>query len=76
MFSHCADYVGFDIIAGNGVDIVGDAHRLSESFPPDHFDFVFSISVFEHLLFTWKAILEINKVMKSGGYVYLSTHPV
>lgn len=76
LFSHCVDYVGFDILAGDGVDIVGDAHRLSEICPLEHFDFVYSISVFEHLLFPWKAVLEINKVMKSGGYVFVSTHPV
>jgi SAM-dependent methyltransferase len=76
LYSHCEEYVGFDILAGDGVDIVGDAHRLSESCPLEHFDFAFSMSVFEHLLFPWKAVLEINKVMKEGGYVFLSTHPV
>lgn len=76
LFSHCVDYVGFDVLAGDGVDIVGDAHKLSESFPLEHFDFVYSISVFEHLLFPWKAVLEINKVMKPEGYVFVSTHPV
>jgi len=75
-FPHCKDYVGFDVLPGDGVDIVGDAHKLSENCPSDHFDFVYSISVFEHLLFPWKAVLEINKVMKTGGYVFLSTHPV
>jgi SAM-dependent methyltransferase len=76
LFSHCSDYIGFDVLAGDGVDIVGDAHKLSESFPLEHFDFVYSISVFEHLLFPWKAVLEINKVMKPEGYVFVSTHPV
>lgn len=76
LFPHCADYVGFDILAGDGVDIVGDAHKLSESCPLEYFNFVYSISVFEHLLFPWKTVLEINKVIKLGGYVFLSTHPV
>jgi len=76
IFSFCEDYVGFDILAGDGVDIVGDVHKLSESVPTEGFDFVYSISVFEHLLFPWKAVLEINRVMKSGGYVFISTHPV
>lgn len=76
LFSHCTEYVGFDVLMGEGVDIVGDAHKLSESFPPEYFNFVYSISVFEHLLFPWKAVLEINKVIKLEGYVYLSTHPV
>jgi len=76
LFAHCADYVGFDVVAGEGVDIVGDAHRLSKCFPAARFDFVYAISVFEHLLFPWKVVLEINKVLKPEGYVYVSTHPV
>ena len=76
LFPNCPDYVGFDILAGDGVDRVGDVHKLAESFPAERFDFVYSVSVFEHLLFPWKAVLEINKVLKTGGYVFLSTHPV
>lgn len=76
LFPDGADYVGFDILAGDGVDTVGDVHNISESFPPQRFDFVYSVSVFEHLLFPWKAVLEINKVLKTGGHVFLSTHPV
>lgn len=75
LFSHSADYVGFDILPGDGVDVVGDAHKLSESFPLEHFDFIYSISVFEHLLFPWKVVLEINKVIKLNGYVFVATHP-
>lgn len=75
-FPHSEDYVGFDILHGEGVDVVGDAHKLSEYFPPGRFDFVYSISVFEHLLFPWKAILEINTVLKPGGHLFVSTHPV
>ncbi|WP_456381007.1 methyltransferase domain-containing protein [Thiolapillus sp.] len=76
MFSHCGQYVGFDILGGDGVDVVGDVHELSRSFPLESFDYVYSISVFEHVLFPWKAVLEINKVMKVGGYVLVTSHPV
>lgn len=76
IFPFCKDYVGFDILDGNNVDAVGDVHKLSEHFSPEQFDFVYSISVFEHLLFPWKAILEINRVMKTEGYIFVSTHPV
>lgn len=74
-FPNCGEFVGFDYHAGEGVDVVGDAHKLSESLPASHFDFVFSVMVFEHLLYPWKVILELNKVMKPGGYVFLSTTP-
>lgn len=75
-FPHCDDYVGFDVLAGDGVDIVGDAHKLSDNCSLEHFDYVYSVSVFEHLLFPWKVVLEINKVMKTGGYIFIWTHPV
>lgn len=75
-FPHCKDYVGFDVLAGDGVDVVGDAHDLSGLLPQEHFDYVYSVSVFEHLLFPWKAVLETNKIMKTGGYVFIWTHPV
>ena len=75
LFPHCREYIGFDILPGKAVDIVGDVHKLSELCPPQYFDLVYSISVFEHLLFPWKAVLEINKVMKLGGYLHVSTHP-
>ncbi|WP_456415952.1 methyltransferase domain-containing protein [Thiolapillus sp.] len=76
MFSHCSQYIGFDILDGDGVDVVGDVHDLSRHFPPESFDYVYSISVFEHVLFPWKAALEINKIMKVGGYVLVTSHPV
>lgn len=76
IFPQCKEFVGFDILPGEAVDVVGDVHKLSEYFDKEHFDLVYSISVFEHLLFPWKAVMEINKVMKTGGYLHISTHPV
>jgi SAM-dependent methyltransferase len=68
------DVVVFDIVADEGVDVVGDAHELSRHFPDGHFDFVLSVSVFEHLLMPWKVALELNRVMRTGGYCYVHTH--
>jgi hypothetical protein len=64
----------FDIVAAPGVDVVGDAHALSRHFPPESFDFVLCVSVFEHLLMPWKVALEMNKVMKPGGTAFIHTH--
>ncbi|MDQ8185915.1 methyltransferase domain-containing protein [Pelagicoccus sp. SDUM812002] len=75
-FPSGCDYTGVDILEGEGVDVVADVHQLSKAFADGRFDFVHSMSVFEHLLFPWKAVLELNAVMKQGGYLYLSTHPV
>ncbi len=68
------DVVVFDIVADGGVDVVGDAHELSRYFPTEHFDFVLSVSVFEHLLMPWKVVLELNRVMRTGGFCYVHTH--
>jgi SAM-dependent methyltransferase len=75
IFAGCREYVGFDLYPGNGVDVVGDCHSLATYFPPNHFDAVFSISVFEHLAMPWKAALEINRVMAPGGKLFIATHP-
>lgn len=75
LFDHCDAYTGFDVREGENVDVTGDAHKLSSVFEPNQFDFIFSFSVFEHLLFPWKVALEFNKILKPGGYVYIQTHP-
>jgi SAM-dependent methyltransferase len=74
-YPNAARYIGVDIHPGEGVDIVADAHRLSQVVAPASVDAVFSASVFEHLVFPWKAVLEINRVLKPGGYVFTFTHP-
>jgi SAM-dependent methyltransferase len=75
LFAFAKPYVGFDIHAGPGVDVAGDAHELGHYFEPASFDGVFSISVFEHLAFPWKVAMEINQVLRLGGLCYVSTHP-
>jgi SAM-dependent methyltransferase len=70
-----AEYVGFDVVAGENVHVVGDAHELSRHFPPEHFDAAFAVSVFEHLAMPWKVVLELNRVLKPGGLVCVFTHP-
>jgi hypothetical protein len=74
LFAPSVSYTGLDIKTGDNVDIVGDAHRLSALFPPSTFDAIFACSVFEHLLMPWKAAIEINKILRLGGMVMLTTH--
>ena len=70
-----AKYVGFDYYPGNNVDIVGDAHRLSSYFKAaDTFDIVYSSACFEHFAMPWIVALEISKVLKVGGIVFIETH--
>lgn len=68
------DVTVLDILEGDNVDVVGDAHQLSDYFPEEYFDAVYSVSVFEHLLMPWKVVLELNKVMKVDAYGLVHTH--
>ncbi len=72
-FPDC-DVTVFDIVAADEVDVVGDAHELGRHFPPETFDFVMSISVFEHLLMPWKVAIELGRVMRTGGIAMVHTH--
>ncbi len=45
-----------------------EADRITHiPFPDDHFDFIYSYSVFEHVLDQEKAFREIKRVLKPGG---------
>ena len=63
-----------DVLPGDNVTIVGDAHDMSSILPPSCFDAFLSVSVFEHLLMPWKVALEINRVLKPGGFGLVHTH--
>lgn len=75
LFPSTCNYTGFDIVAGENVNCVGDAHQLSQILPSNNFDIVFSVSVWEHLSMPWLVSLELNKVMKTGGIAMICTHP-
>lgn len=60
-------YTGLDVMAGENVDVVGDAHQLSRLLPLRSFDAIMSFVVFEHLLMPWKVALEMNHVLREGG---------
>lgn len=68
------DFTGVDVLEGECVDVVCDAHQLSDHVDNEKYDLVYSLNVFEHLLMPWKVVLEINKVMKKGGIVMIFTH--
>lgn len=68
------NYTGMDISSGDNVDIVGDAHKLSTLFPADHFNAVFSVAVFEHLLMPWLVAAEMNTIMKMGAIAFIHSH--
>src|SRR5579859_5779437 len=65
------EYVGVDIVDGPGVDIVlDDSGGLP--FPNDRFDAVIASSCFEHDQMFWLTFLEMTRVVKDGGYLYIN----
>lgn len=69
-----AEYVGFDYYPGNNVDVVGDAHKLSSYFSEDDkFDIIYSSACFEHFAMPWIVAVEISKLLKVGGIVFIET---
>ncbi|HEV8083678.1 MAG TPA: methyltransferase domain-containing protein [Chitinophagaceae bacterium] len=70
-----ATYVGFDYYAGANVDIIGDAHKLSYYFNEDEkFDIIYSSACFEHFAMPWIVAVEIAKLLKIGGIIFVETH--
>jgi hypothetical protein len=71
---HAGEFLGTDIQAGPDVDIVADAHRLSEVVGRERFDVILSCSTFEHLKYPTLAAHELLKSLKVGGLLFLQTH--
>ena len=66
-----ARYLGVDMVAGKGVDVViDDPYKLP--FDDASADVVVSSSCFEHAEFFWLSFLEIMRVLKPNGLVYLN----
>jgi len=66
-----ASYAGIDYCDGPGVDMQA---KPGEPLPlPDHtFDIILSSSTFEHDAFFWETFLDLVRVLKPGGFIYMS----
>lgn len=66
-----ARYLGVDLEAAPGVDVVlADPYKLP--FPDESVDVVLSSSCFEHSEFFWESFLEIQRVLKPEGLLYMN----
>jgi SAM-dependent methyltransferase len=65
------EYIGVDMAPGPGVDIVLDDPYVMP-FPDAHFDTVVATSVLEHAEFFWVLFVELARVCKDNGFIYLN----
>src|SRR5665213_3670849 len=66
-----AMYIGLDTSAGPSVDVVIEPHKALP-ISSNSVDIVVSSSMFEHDLFFWETFLEMVRVAKPGGIVYIN----
>lgn len=69
-FPFVEKFVGFDIQPGERVDVVGVNWDLP--FEDNEFDALISTQVFEHTAKIELSVLEIKRVVKSGGFIFVS----
>ena len=64
-------YLGLDCETGDGVDVVmSDPYKIP--YPNDFADFCVSTSCFEHVDFFWELFLEMVRIVKPGGFIYIN----
>jgi hypothetical protein len=64
--------LGLDIHEGPGVDLVGDAHRMSSLIEPGSVAVFVSDDVLEHIEVPWLVALEVQRVLRVGGLALVS----
>jgi SAM-dependent methyltransferase len=68
------EHVRSDFLDGPDVDVVADAHELTETFGFAQFDAAIAVSVWEHLRLPWIAARQLRQVLKPGGMALVVTH--
>lgn len=68
-----AEYIGVDIMAGPGVDVVCDAEQLVATFGEGRFDIVVSTEMLEHVR-NWRlSIANMKRLCAPGGLILITT---
>jgi len=71
LVDHDVNYVGVDVVAGENVDVVmKKPYRIPMK--SNSFDLVITGSAFEHIPFMWASFLEITRVLRPGGLIFLT----
>ena len=66
------EYVGVDLEAGKGVDVVADLAVGTEPLPVAHFALAICCSVLEHTPRPWVMADNIGRLLRPGGQLYIS----
>lgn len=74
LFADCASYVGVDLRAGKGVDVVADGATYGKD---GAFDVVVTTSALEHYADPAAVIANARRILKPGGHLIVTTvgHP-
>ncbi|GAB1446101.1 hypothetical protein MASR2M41_18520 [Flammeovirgaceae bacterium] len=70
LFPFAKRYVGFDIVAGPQIDVVGKNWDLP--FQNDEFDALLTTQVLEHTACIVETVSEIRRVVKHNGLIFIS----
>ena len=65
-------YVGVDLEAGKGVDVVADLTAGIAGLPENHFALAICCSVLEHVHKPWLMAENITRLLRPGGKLYVS----
>lgn len=71
-FYRSGEYVGLDMAAGTGVDVVADLTRSIGPLREDHFALAICCSVLEHVEKPWRFAANLTRVIRPGGRLYMS----
>ena len=64
-------YTGIDLKSGPGVDVVVDEFsRLRHLY--NRYDLIVCTSCFEHDMMSWNSFLEMVKLARAGGFIYIN----
>jgi len=69
---YSGSYVGLDLEAGRGVDVVGDLSAGLCGLEPDAFELVICCSVLEHVKRPWDMAANLERLVRPGGTVYVA----
>ena len=69
IFSNAKKYIGLDQFEGPNVDMISSSHEIP--LEDSSIDIIISSSCFEHDDFFWLTFLEMSRLLKPSGFIYI-----